>query len=187
MIRKMGKKFKKLIHKYRTFAQKTWFSLLKNGFTRAEYLRKKNILAEIGNNVYFYSRIMPADPKMLKIHNNVSIATNVRFINHDRIDIVLSGMYGKKYQKKYGCIEVMDNVFIGADTVILPGVRIGPNAIVGAGSIVTKDVLPGTIVGGTPAKEIGDFFSFMEKRKKSVKSTSNPEKLWEEFEKKHKE
>lgn len=46
-------------------------------------------------------------------------------------------------------------MFIGANAIILPNVKIGPNAIIGAGAIVTKDVLPGTIVGGVPARKIG--------------------------------
>lgn len=44
------------------------------------------------------------------------------------------------------------NAWIGARAVILPGITVGENAIVGAGAVVTKDVPPGTIVGGTPAK-----------------------------------
>ncbi len=180
------KKLKKWWKRYRLFLQKLRFQCMRDGEVRAGYLRKHEILAEIGTNVYYYSRIMPADPKLVKIHNNVSIATNVRFVNHDRIDIVLSGIFNKKYGKQYGCIEVMDNVFIGADTVILPGVKIGPNAIVGAGSIVTKDVPPGTIVGGNPARKIGEFAELIEKRKKPVKPPSGEKKLWEQFEKKHK-
>ena len=153
------KKLKKWWKRYRLFLQKLRFQCMRDGEVRAGYLRKHEILAEIGTNVYYYSRIMPADPKLVKIHNNVSIATNVRFVNHDRIDIVLSGIFNKKYGKQYGCIEVMDNVFIGADTVILPGVRIGPNAIVGAGSIVTKDIPANVVAVGNPCKvlrEIGE-------------------------------
>ncbi|MCU6762684.1 Galactoside O-acetyltransferase [uncultured Roseburia sp.] len=181
------KKLKNLMKRYQIFVRKFWFQLLKNGFSRADYLRKHDILAEIGENVYFYSRIMPADPKLLKIHSNVSIATNVRFVNHDRIDVVLSGMFDKKYGKKYDCIEIMDNVFIGADVIVLPGVKIGPNAIVGAGSVVTHDVLPGTVVGGSPARKIASFDETIEKRLKPVKPVSSPEKLWAEFNKKHKD
>lgn len=174
-----------LISKYKQFVQKTWFGFLKNGFARANYLRKKDILAGIGENVYFYSRIMPADPKLVKIHNNVSIATNVRFVNHDRIDIVMEGMFEKHYRKVYDCIEIMDNVFIGADVTILPGVRIGPNAIVGAGAVVTKDVPEGTIVGGVPAAVIGSFDEYVKKRKKRRKAAKDPDVLWERFEKNH--
>lgn len=180
----MGKR-QSLWKRYCALFQKFWFSCLKNGFARAEYLRKKDILQGIGENVYYYSRIFPADPKLVKLHNNISIATNVRFITHDRIDIILTGMFEKKYSKKYGCIEVMDNVFIGADTVILPGVKIGPNAVVGAGSVVTKDVPPGQIVGGNPARQIGDFDALIRKRKKKRKNTADPDKLWEQFEKMH--
>lgn len=173
--------------RFRLLFQKLWFSCLWNGFSRADYLRKKDILREIGTNVYFYSRIFPSDPKLIRLHNNISIATNVRFITHDRIDIILSGMTGKHYSKKYGCIEVMDNVFIGADTIILPGVRIGPNAVVGAGSVVTRDVPPGQVVAGSPAEKIGDFDRLIRRRKKRVKRQKDPDKLWAQFEKAHRQ
>ena len=67
-----------------------------------------------------------------------------------------------------GTIEVFDNVFIGTGSLILNGVKIGPNAIVAAGSVVTKDVPEGTIVGGNPAKVIGTVDNFIEKRKKMM-------------------
>lgn len=52
-------------------------------------------------------------------------------------------------------VELAEHCFIGARSIILKGVRIGKGAIVGAGSVVTKDVAPFSIVGGNPAKEIG--------------------------------
>lgn len=136
------------IKRYISFFQKLHFACLTDGYARANYLRKHHLLAEIGEHVYFYSRIFPADPKLLKIHDNVCIATNVRFVGHDRIDIVLSGLFDREYKKSYGCIEVENNVFIGADSVILPNVHIGKNNIIGAGAVVTKDLPPGGIWGG---------------------------------------
>lgn len=129
-------------------AQKLKFMLLRNGFTRADYLRRHDMLASIGDRVYFYSRILPEDPKLLRIGNNAVIATNVRFVNHDRADIMLSAMFNKRYTKYYDCIEIGDNVFIGADVIVLPGVKIGDNSIIGAGAVVAKDLPAGKIWGG---------------------------------------
>ena len=182
----MRSKYKATVwERYRILFQKFWFSCLRNGFSRANYLRKKDILRGIGTNVYYYSRIFPADPKLIKLHNNISIATNVRFVTHDRIDVLLTGMTGQQYMKNRGCIEIMDNVFIGSDTIILPDVKIGPNVIIGAGSVVTKDIPPGQVVAGSPARQIGDFEETMSKRKEKIKRPKNPDKLWKKFDKVH--
>lgn len=57
------------------------------------------------------------------------------------------------------CVEkpvaIMDHVWLGARSIVLPGVRIGEGAVVAAGAVVTKDVLPYTIVAGNPARAIG--------------------------------
>lgn len=163
------------------FAQKAYFMALKDGYARADFLRKKKLLAGIGKNVYFYSRIFPPDPKLLKIHNNVCIATNVRILGHDRVDVVLSGMYGKQYGKKYDCTEIEDNVFIGSDTVILPGVKIGSNTIIGAAAVVTKDLPSGFVWAGVPARKIGTFQEFIDKRKDEVNPEKDPDTLWQMF------
>ena len=51
-------------------------------------------------------------------------------------------------------IRIGDNVWIGGSATILPGVSIGDNAVVGEGSVVTRDVEPGTVVAGNPARVI---------------------------------
>lgn len=53
-----------------------------------------------------------------------------------------------------GTIEIQSDAWIGAGAIILPNVRIGEGGVVGAGAVVTKDVMPYTVVGGVPAKEI---------------------------------
>ncbi len=54
-----------------------------------------------------------------------------------------------------GKIDIRNHVFIGYNAIILPNVTIGLNAIVAAGAVVTKDVAPGQMVAGVPAKSIG--------------------------------
>lgn len=172
--------------------QKIHFTIIWDGKDRARYLKKKNILAHIGDNCIFQSRNFPMDPKLLKIHNNVVVAANVYFVTHDAIRRVLSNKNKKEYQMNIGPIEIMDNVFIGLGTIILPNVKIGKNTIIAAGSLVTKNVPDNCIYGGVPAKKIGDFEDLEKEREKQSLQYQNLsyEELvktkWEEFEKSNK-
>ena len=147
---------------------------------RNRYLKKHKIFKEMGENVLFQPRIIPSDPELIKLHNNIVVGSNTTFVNHDYIHQVFNN-YIKEYKYDYnsGSIEIMDNVFIGKGTIIMPNIRIGPNAIVAAGSIVTKDVPENTVVAGIPAKPIGTFEESMKKRINNGNLTD--EQLWERF------
>ena len=86
----------------------------------------------------------------LKIGNHVDIASYVLIYNSEH-DINSEG-----FDPIYGEVEVGDFVFIGPRAIILPGVKIGRGAIVAAGAVVTSDVADFEIVGGVPAKIIGE-------------------------------
>ena len=131
---------------------------------REKYIRKHNIFDYVGENFFFQPRKLPADPKFIRFHNNVVVAADVTFVNHDVIYLLLRNLDPENNQEHMGCIEVMDNVFIGLGSIILPGVRIGENTIVSAGSVVTKDIPPNSIVGGCPAKVIGSFEDLKQRR-----------------------
>lgn len=91
------------------------------------------------------------------------VAAGVRFVTHDAAYRVLNGLEVGKFPERVGCIEVMDNVFIGYNATILPNVRIGENCIIGAGSTVTKDLEPNGVYVGTPAKRISSFDEYVQK------------------------
>ncbi|MES2583327.1 MAG: acyltransferase [Pseudomonadota bacterium] len=65
----------------------------------------------------------------------------------------MNNAYDKKLDS-VGKIDIKDNCFVGHGAIVMPGVTIGPNSIVAAGALITKDVQPGMVVGGVPAKVI---------------------------------
>jgi acetyltransferase-like isoleucine patch superfamily enzyme len=156
-------------------------SMMRQG-KRASYLKKKQVFCKFGENCKYGSKSIPSEPYLVKIHNNVRIAANVTFCTHD----IISGMLqncpqyasdAEKFRFAMGTIEIFDNCMIGANTTLLYNIKIGPNAVVGAGSVVTKDVPPGTIVAGNPAKVIGSFDELAKKRANAPAKATNKDSL----------
>lgn len=117
---------------------------------------------EMGEGTYANIGMVVADNYragecLLSIGDRVSIAPNVVFICEslpNNSPSLLAHPYVAENLNRRGRIVVGDDAWIGASVTILPGVRIGEGAIVGAGSVVTKDVPPGQIVAGVPARVI---------------------------------
>lgn len=139
--------------------------MISSPMKRAAFLKKKHVFAQMGNDIMIMSRKIPLYPNLIRFHSNIWIASGVHFITHDVAHYMLNRkIRERKYTENIGCIEVMNNVFIGANTTILYNVRIGNNVIIGAGSIVTHDVEDNSVVAGAPAKKIGTFDDYMNKR-----------------------
>ena len=168
--------------------RKIWLYLVLDSKTRTKYLVKHNVFAGVGKNFFFQPRKIPADPKLIKFHNNVVVTSGVLFITHDVSDFMLNNMgLSRFYKYQSGCIEVKNNVFIGSNTIILPNVRIGNNVMIGAGSVVTKDVPDNSVVAGNPARVIESFDEYLEKRNKKEENMieyvdkESRNKLWKQF------
>ena len=137
---------------------------------RTEYLRKKRVFGAIGDNCNIQSRKVPLYARLIKLGNNVKIASNVSFVTHDVTHNMLNSSPLNKnqtFQEKVGCIEIKDNVFIGSGTTILYDVRIGENVIVGAGSLINRDIPPNSVVAGTPARVVCSLDEYISKRKEA--------------------
>jgi acetyltransferase-like isoleucine patch superfamily enzyme len=163
----------------------------RSGFDHARFIKKHNCFHAMGENCFYQPYNLPADSKFIRFGNNVVVASNANFICHDVIHHVMNNTKdsGGGYQIHWDVIDIKDNCFIGANATILAGVTIGPNAVVAAGAVVAEDVPPNAVVGGVPAKVIGDFDSLEKKRKQYSESelgkASKEEKLkklWETHE-----
>lgn len=86
----------------------------------------------------------------LRIGSHVDIASEVMIYNcqHD--------VHAEDFHAVSAPVTIEDYVFIGPRAIILPGVTLGKGSVVAAGAVVTKDVMPFSIVGGIPAKHIGE-------------------------------
>lgn len=109
---------------------------------------------------------------LIEIGNNVTIAPQVYILAHDAST--------KKYLNytKIGRVVINDNAFIGARSIIMPGVVIGENAIVAAGSIVTSSVAEGAVVGGNPARYIMDTKELMKKHSEKMQTAIKYDFSW---------
>lgn len=86
----------------------------------------------------------------LTIGDHVDIASEVMIYNSEH------NLNSEKFEAILEPVKIGDYVFIGPRAIIMPGVKIGKGAVVAGGAVVTKDVEPFTIVGGVPAKLIGE-------------------------------
>ena len=122
-----------------------------NKNTRARIARNWGV--DIGENCNLLTMGFGSEPYLISIGNQCTISSGVKFVTHDGGIGVLRRM-GLFTGTKFGQIVIHDNCFIGLDSIILPNIEIGPNSIVGAGSVVTKNVPPNCIYAGNPARYI---------------------------------
>lgn len=113
-----------------------------------DFFRKQGM--EIGQNCHIYSNIVTPESYLIRIGSNVTFSNSIQLLTHDNsLEKLKIG-----YSDSFGVIEIGNNCFIGAHCIIMGGIKLGDNTIVGAGSVVTKSFPANSVVGGNPAKLI---------------------------------
>jgi maltose O-acetyltransferase len=111
--------------------------------------------------------IDPSHTWHIAIGDDVTLAPGVKIFAHDASTKRHLGL------TRIGKVAIGDRVFVGASTVILPGVTIGSDVIIGIGSIVISDIPSGVVAAGNPAKALFPLTEFLERRSAEMASMPN--------------
>lgn len=130
-----------------------------------EKLIKKGL--KVGNN---FNRqqgcfIDPSHCFLIEIGDNVTMSIRVTLMAHD------AGTKKGLGYTRIGRIRIGNNVFLGANSTVLPNVRIGDNAIIGAGSVVTRDIPANCVAAGVPAKILCSAEEYLAKNRALIGSS----------------
>ncbi|HNP66997.1 MAG TPA: acyltransferase [Aequorivita sp.] len=138
---------KRILHIYRI-----------NFWSPENYARFQGVQIGVKCNIQKVS--FGSEPYLIEIGNHVQITNGTKFFTHGAAWVLR-----EKYPQIdfFGKIKIGNNVYIGNNALIMAGVIIGSDVIIAAGSVVTKSVPGGSIVGGNPAKVIGKIEEFEEK------------------------
>lgn len=145
-------------------------SILKNIIYRLRGEQSTEVLIrqgmKVGNGFERMNNVLIDDSHawLIEIGDNVTLAPRVHILAHDASTKKFLGY------TKIGNVKIGNNVFIGAETVILPGVSIGNNVIVGANSTVTHDIPDNSVYVGSPAKLLYPLNEYIDKEKENMKN-----------------
>lgn len=148
-------------------------SKIKRLINPTKYWMKQGVTMGGGCEIY-PSAEFGSEPYLITLGNHVRINSGVKFITHDGGVWILRYLYEKyKDIDLFGAITVGNNVHIGTNAIIMPGVTIGNNCIIGCNAVVTHNVPDGYIVAGMPARVIESIEEYVQKNDKSFLHTKN--------------
>ena len=131
----------------------------------------RSLGVRLGENVHFYGMkagMFSTEPWLITIGNNVHITADCAFITHDGGTLILRQEVPDL--EWTAPIAIGNDVYIGVRSLIMPGVTIGNRCIIGAGSIVTKNIPDNSVAAGVPARVIKTTDEYLETmKKKSLK------------------
>ncbi|MDR3609511.1 MAG: acyltransferase [Ignavibacteriaceae bacterium] len=134
------------------------------------YKRKVNNCIANGLSLGRNVTIMPGayiDPRysfLISIGDNCSLSNGVIVLAHDASTYKFTNGF-----TRLGKVVIKNNCYIGSNAIILPGVEIGPNVLIAAGSVVNKNIPPNSCVAGVPARVYSKFDEFIQMHKELIK------------------
>lgn len=133
---------------------------------RGEYTTEKLVKMglKVGQNFGRLNGVIldPSHCWLIEIGDNVTLAPRVHILCHDASTKLFLGY------TKIGRVTIGDNVFVGAGTIILPGVTIGNNVVIGANSTVTHDIPENSVAVGSPARVIKSLDDYLKKEQERM-------------------
>lgn len=122
--------------------------------------RKAGVI--IGNGNQFLSNFWSSEPYLIEIGDDCQITAGVKFFTHwgAKVARIIDPTFDC-----FGKVKIGNNVYIGTNSLIMPGVIVGNNVLIAAGSVVTHSVPDNVVIGGNPAHIICSFEDYYEKNK----------------------
>lgn len=151
---------RKLLH----FVQKLYYTSNEQRYIK--YLRSGGV--KVGKNVRFryprHTLIDVSRPALVTIGDDVDINNHFQIMAHDWVNHVFMNKF-HDFINATGKVTIGNNIYFGTNVIVLMGVTIGDNCIIGAGSIVTHDIPSNTVAAGNPCRVICSIEDFYRKRK----------------------
>lgn len=143
--------FKKIVREIKSFVEQC----------KPKVQQAKNAGVKIGVNNLFYSRFWCAsEPYLISIGDNCQITVGVKIFTHGGCHVARKKIPGFDC---FGKVVIGNNVYIGNNVLIMPGVTIGDNVLIAAGAVVCHSIPDNVVVGGNPAKILSTLDKFIEK------------------------
>ena len=134
-------------------------------------IQAKKAGVAVGSNNFISSHFWSTEPYLISIGSNCQITDGVKMFTHGGGQVLRDTIPDFD---AFGKIVIGDFVYIGNDSLIMPGVAIGDHVLVAAGSVVTKSIPSGIVVAGNPAKYV---CSIEEYKSKNIKYNLNTKHL----------